>query len=108
MVVPSRYESFGLTALEAMIFAKPCIASRVGGLAEVVVDGETGLLVPPDDPAALANAIARLTADRALRWTLGEAGRRRYLARFTADAMADAMTRWMESLLREPARLAAE
>ncbi|MCU1463410.1 MAG: glycosyl transferase group 1 [Acidimicrobiales bacterium] len=60
VVVPSRREGLGLVALEAMARARPVIATRVGGLTEVVVDGVDGLLVPPDDPAALATAIRRL------------------------------------------------
>ena len=108
VVVPSRYESFGLTALEAMIFAKPCVASDAGGLGEVVSHGETGLLVPPGDPAALAAALLRLVGDAALRMTMGTAGRRRYEAGFTAAEMARRAEAWFSSLLNDRHRLAAE
>ena len=108
VVVPSRYESFGLTALEAMIFAKPCVASDAGGLGEVVSHGETGLLVPPGDPAALAAALLRLVSDTDLRLTMGAAGRRCYEARFTAADMARRAEAWFSSLLNDRHRLAAE
>jgi glycosyltransferase involved in cell wall biosynthesis len=70
-LMPSRREPFGLAALEAQACGAPVIAARVGGLPEVVVDGETGLLVPPDDPAALADAARR--ADPEARARLGRA-----------------------------------
>lgn len=91
MVMPSRHpsESFGLAALEAMACAKPVVASAVGGLPELVGDGETGLLVPPEDPAALARALDLLVDDPAMRTRLGAAGRtkaRQFTVRATADA----------------------
>ena len=67
VVLPSLREGLGVAALEAMAASRPLAASRVGGLAEVVVHEETGLLVPPGDPGALATALARLAGDRALR-----------------------------------------
>jgi glycosyltransferase involved in cell wall biosynthesis len=88
-VVPSlRQESFGLLALDAMRAGRPVVATRVGGLPEVVDDGVTGLLVPPGDPAALAAALERLLADPGLARGLGEAGRRRAAERFDAARMA--------------------
>ncbi|MGC2518241.1 MAG: glycosyltransferase family 4 protein [Burkholderiales bacterium] len=91
MVMPSRHpsESFGLAALEAMACAKPVIASAVGGLPELVGDRETGLLVRPEDPAALARALDLLAGDPAMRVSLGVAGRskaKRFTVRVTADA----------------------
>jgi glycosyltransferase involved in cell wall biosynthesis len=77
VVVPSRYEPFGIVVLEAMAAAKPVVASRVGGLNEIVVDGETGLLVPPEDPAALASAIERLLDNPGMAREMGLRGRRR-------------------------------
>ncbi|MBW8481607.1 glycosyltransferase family 4 protein [Actinomadura sp. PM05-2] len=62
-LVPSRVEPFGNVAVEAMLAGRPVVASAAQGLTEIVVDGENGLLVPPDDPAALADAVARLLAD---------------------------------------------
>ncbi len=77
-VVPSVWpEPFGLVALEAMMSGRPVIASRIGGLSDTMVDGETGLLVTPGDPTALADALRQLLADRATREQMGEAGRRR-------------------------------
>jgi glycosyltransferase involved in cell wall biosynthesis len=90
LVMPSRQEGLGVAALEAMAAGLPVIASRVGGLPEAVVDGETGLLVPPADAPALAAAIAWLAADRALARRLGAAGRERVRARFTMAGMAAA------------------
>jgi glycosyltransferase involved in cell wall biosynthesis len=89
VAMPSLKEGLGVAALEAMAAERPVVASRVGGLPEVVVDGETGLLVAPGDPAPLADAIAALIADPALRRRLAEAGRARVLARYTAARMAD-------------------
>ena len=68
----------------------PVIASRVGGLPEAVEDGETGILVPPGDAAALAAAIGRLTADRTLARRLGDHGAARVRERFTMAGMANA------------------
>ena len=89
VAVPSLHEGLGVAALEAMAGARPVVASRVGGLAEVVVDGETGALVPPGDAEALARAIDRLAADPSLRTRLGAAGRARVLARHTMARMAE-------------------
>ncbi|MEQ1868682.1 MAG: glycosyltransferase family 4 protein [Vicinamibacterales bacterium] len=75
IAVPSRWqEPFGLVALEAMQRGRPVVASNVGGLAEVVRDSDTGILVPPEDEAALAAALERVLADRALAAALGGRG----------------------------------
>lgn len=76
-VMPSRWEEFGVAAAEAASCGLPVIATRVGGIPEIVQDGITGLLVPPDDPHALAAAISRLAGDPQLRRQLGMAGRER-------------------------------
>jgi glycosyltransferase involved in cell wall biosynthesis len=83
VLVPSRLEGFGLVALEAALMARPVIASHVGGLPEVVEDGVSGLLFDPDDPAALADAIKLLVTHSALARSMGRAGRRRALQRFS-------------------------
>jgi glycosyltransferase involved in cell wall biosynthesis len=102
-VCPSVYEPFGIINLEAMACERPVVASAVGGIPEVVVDGETGLLVPvalraddpmsPQDPAAfardLASAVNRLMGDPSLRRRMGEAGRRRAIEHFSWGAIAD-------------------
>ncbi len=74
-VMPSHREAYGVAAVEASASGKPVVATRVGGIPEVVIDGETGLLVPPHDPSALAAALRRLIEDTALRQRMGEAGR---------------------------------
>jgi glycosyltransferase involved in cell wall biosynthesis len=73
--VPSRREGYGLVAREAMAHGRPVVATRVGGLADAIADGETGLLVPPGDVAALRGAIVRLLEDPELRRRLGDAAR---------------------------------
>ena len=87
-VLPSRCEGMPLVLLEAMDAGLPVVATRVIGSEEVVADGETGLLVPPEDPAALGTALARLLADPQLRARFGRAGRQRFLERFTGRRMA--------------------
>ncbi|MGQ9626713.1 MAG: glycosyltransferase [Anaerolineae bacterium] len=71
VVMPSFYESFGMVALEAMACGTPVIASRVGGLAQLVQDGKTGFLVSPGDSASLADKLARLLQDDGLRAEMG-------------------------------------
>lgn len=87
-VMPSHHEGLGVAALEAMAAGVPVIASAVGGLPEAVVDGTTGMLVPPGDPGALATAITRVTGDDDLRRRLGAAGARRVREHFTMAGMA--------------------
>jgi phosphatidylinositol alpha-1,6-mannosyltransferase len=86
--MPSAREGFGLVYLEAMRAGRPCIGSTADAAGDVIVDGETGLLVDRDDPAALAGAVLALLCDGPRRTALGDAGRRRYLAEFTADRFA--------------------
>jgi glycosyltransferase involved in cell wall biosynthesis len=73
--VPSRREGYGMVAREAQAYGRPVVATAVGGLADAIEDGVTGLLVPPRDPAALRAALVRLLDDPALRRRLGEAAR---------------------------------
>ncbi len=88
-LLPSETESFGLAALEAMSCGVPVIASRVGGVPEVVVDGETGLLAPVGDVAAMAAHVVRLLADAPLRARLGAAARRRAETVFPLEATVE-------------------
>src|SRR5438876_790103 len=85
---PSVYEPFGIINLEAMACETPVIATRVGGIKEVVVDEETGLLVPPGEPAKLGRAITRIIEDPATGEKMGKAGRRLVLEQFTWDQIA--------------------
>lgn len=82
VVVPSLGEGFGMVALEAMERGRAVVATAVGGLPEIVEDGVTGVLVPPADPRALADALGALLADRARVAAMGAAGRRRALEHF--------------------------
>jgi len=101
-VCPSVYEPFGLVNLEAMACETAVVASRVGGIPEIVVDGETGYLVDraePDFVRALAGRIEELLADPALAERMGAAGRERVLERFTWPAIADRTVELYRSLL---------
>jgi glycosyltransferase involved in cell wall biosynthesis len=89
VVAPSEREGFGLAAAEAMAFGRPVVAAAGGGLLELVSDGETGLLVPPRDHAALRAAVDRLLADPELRKRLGSAARARARERFGWDGVID-------------------
>jgi glycosyltransferase involved in cell wall biosynthesis len=94
-VQPARWEGFGLAVLEAMVCGLPVVATNVSSLPELVVDGETGLLVPPDEPAALARAIERALADP----VLGQAGLDRARRAFSVQQMTDRTVSLYESLL---------
>ena len=84
--MPSLRESFGIVALEAMAMKLPVIASRIGGLEEVVEHERTGLLVPPGDAAALAEAIRTLAENPEMRRNMGEAGRQRVAEKFSIES----------------------
>jgi starch synthase len=85
---PSVYEPFGIINLEAMACETAVVASGVGGILEVVVDGETGILVPPSDPDALAAALNDVVADPAKATAMGKAGRQRVEDQFSWAAVA--------------------
>jgi glycosyltransferase involved in cell wall biosynthesis len=88
LVIPSLEEGFGLSALEAMAAARPVVASRVGGLSELVVDGVTGRLLPPGDTDALVRCIAELAVDRQRLALMGGEGWKRVHGLFSASHMA--------------------
>ena len=98
---PSFGEGFGLALLEAMAWGKPIVASRVMAIPEIVLDGETGFLMPPSDPAGLARALLRLLGDEALRLRMGAAGRRRVEEAFTVERMARETASVYEEALAE-------
>ena len=100
LLMPSRVpEGFGLVALQAAQMARPVIATRVGGVAEVVADGETGILVAPEDAPALANAVMQLLDDPDLMSRMGDAARQRAGACFSMERYVDGY----EALLRRVA-----
>jgi phosphatidylinositol alpha-1,6-mannosyltransferase len=81
--MPSRGEGFGLVYLQAMRAGIPCLGSRDDAAADVIIDGETGLLVPRQDPEAITGALLRLLTDESMRRRMGDGGRRRYENTFT-------------------------
>ena len=99
-VCPSEYEPLGIVNLEAMACGSAVVASAVGGIPEVVADGETGLLVPVGDEAALASAIDALIRDPARAAELGARGRQRAVAEFSWDTIAAQTAQLYEELAR--------
>jgi glycosyltransferase involved in cell wall biosynthesis len=99
-VMSSVTEGLGTSILDAMACGKPVVGTTAGGIPEVVADGETGLLVPPRDPAAMAGAIIRLLSDRSLRERIGAAGLARVCERFSAEIMVKKTLEVYEALAR--------
>jgi glycosyltransferase involved in cell wall biosynthesis len=99
--MPSIWEGFGLVLLEAMAAGRPVVASRVATIPEVVVDGETGVLVPAGDPVALAEALAGLAHDSERARSFGEAGRERLRTRFSIEKMVGDTELLYRELLEE-------
>ena len=100
VVHPARWEGFGIALLEAMLAGKPVVASAVSSAPEIVADGLTGLLVPPDDPAALASAANGLLADPARAGAYGSAGLERARSEFSVERMAERTAAVYERALR--------
>src|SRR5262245_608572 len=98
VAVPSRVEPFGLASLEAMAAGRPVVASRVGGIPEVVRDGQDGILVPPRDPRALADGIARMLGNSQLREAMGACGRKRAQEFFSMRVHGQGIHRVYEQL----------
>src|SRR5690606_14902199 len=89
MAVPSRQEPFGMVAVEGALAALPVVAARSGGLPEVVSDGQTGIIVSPEDPMAWAQALDSILADAELAARMGKNGRERALREFSLSKTAD-------------------
>ncbi len=100
-VVPSHYEPFGLVAIEAMASFTPVVASDVGGLQFTVVNEETGLLAPPQDVPAFANAIDRILMDAQWAEELGQAARKRVEKKFSWDGVAMQLSELYKSLSQQ-------
>ena len=98
-VLPSDYEAFGIVLLEAMACGKPCVATKVGGVSDIVADRKTGLLVPYGDAGALRSAILSLLGDSALRRELGAAARASVGERFDWDSVVSRTEAEYRSLL---------
>jgi glycosyltransferase involved in cell wall biosynthesis len=105
---PSHREGFGVVCAEAMAHGRPVVASRVGGLVDLVVDEETGILVPPGDVAALRAALERLLGDAGLRERMGAAARERVRERFSWDQVTDATIELYEEVLGRRATAQSE
>jgi glycosyltransferase involved in cell wall biosynthesis len=98
---PTHYaaESFGLVAVEAMMFGLPVVATNWRGLPDIVVDGETGFLVAPKDAQSIAERLEQLILDHDLRRTIGAAGRKRYEEKFTVDKFRNRMEEALSSVV---------
>ncbi len=104
VVHPARRDPFPLALLEAMALARPIVAAAVGGIPEMLVDGESGLLVPPDDLLALVRALRALLADPVRRRALGEAARARLTTAFTLEQFAAGMFGAFDAAVAEGGR----
>src|SRR5690606_17021602 len=102
-VLPSRLEGLPLSLLEALAAGRPVVASSIGGIVDVVRDGIEALLVPPDDPAALADAVRRVLHEPALADAIAHAGRMRVKTEFSAEGMARSVASIYDEVLSGPA-----
>lgn len=100
-VLTSLSEGFGLVLLEAMSASKPVISTNVSALPEIVVEGETGLMVPPENPGALASAMQVLVQDAGMRERFGKAGFERAVSNFSLDAMFRKTVKIYEQVLQQ-------
>ena len=102
LINPSVSETFGMSLAEAMATGTPAIGTDIGGMPEVVEHGKTGLIVPPEDPTALAEAIAQLLSDESLRTRMGQAGIDRAAKIFSWQAIATSLQQQYELIVEEP------
>ena len=98
-VHPALMEGFGIAVLEAMAMSKPVVATATGGLPEIVQDGETGIVVLPGDPDALAQSVSELLQDSARCRQLAEGGRTRVATHFAVESMMDQLVSGYGTLL---------
>ncbi len=103
-VMPTRSEAFGLVNIEAMAVGTPVVASQVGGIPEIIRDGQDGFLVPPDDPQALADRLRLLLTDPALRARMSQSARQRFLDCFEQRANIARQADWFEALVADSKR----
>jgi glycosyltransferase involved in cell wall biosynthesis len=102
LVIPSLVEGFPMITLEGMAMAKPIIATRIDGIQEQIVDGKSGILIPPRDQDAIAEAILRLSTDKELAQELGLESRRRVEKEFTVERMVSETEKVYQSLYEQP------
>lgn len=98
-IAPSRFESFGLIFLEAMIFSKPVIGTNIGGIPEVVENGVSGILIENENSEDLKNALIKLIENKDIRENMGKNGRRIYEEKFTAEIMANKFIDYYKNIL---------
>lgn len=104
-VLASNWEGFGLVLVEAMALGKPVVATNVGGIREIVQDGQTGYLVPPGQPDALASRMIRLLEDQPLSREMAKMARKRVEANFSMKRMIYGLDQLYRKLVTPPARL---
>lgn len=97
LAFPSHEESFGLTLTEAMAMKLPVVATGNAGVLDIVLDNETGILVPQKDYQALANGILRLSRDKSIRKKFGEAGRKRVENMFSIQAVVEKLEEFYQN-----------
>lgn len=101
VVIPSLFEGFGMTAIEAMAASRAVIATRTGGLADIIENGKTGILVDPGNADALAGAIKQLATEPGFRTSLGSAGRAQVIERFNARSVAVQLVSFYTRLMED-------